>query len=371
MNYQKIYKHRHWFISFLLFCFFLIFAYFFVFYFIPRVLSENDISNTQKQGIIFQNERWSGEITITGDVWAFPGTVVTVSQGTKILVASEDHFNLHFLPWDLRSGLNVGKESFGVKNGELYRDEAHKIQLNFGKIYALSTKEQPIEITSKETDFPSPYDFNGLTIDEGILGHVKISNYRRLLIGDKVTIRDSVLSNSGECAVCIEYNSPTISNNIFSKNVRNYIWILGGSPKISDNLFQSSHGEGIVFDPKIVAMPIIYHNSFEMPDQVALHILSGNEEEGGIVAFNDFAGGNKILMPCDSKMKFIQNQMRGVIEFENSGNCNGTMIMGPNYWLSRDRNAIIREKFINKEANFQILLPSVLTSSPSTTGRRK
>lgn len=371
MYYQAIFKHRHWFITLFLSIAILFAILFFIFFCIPRILPEAELSNTQKQGIIFRNERWSGEITVTGDIWAFPGSKVEIMPGTKVLVSNSDHSNLHYLPWDLRSGLNVGKTSFGVKNGELFRDEGNKIQLNFAKIYAIGTKEQPIEITSKGSYPPSPYDFNGISINEGILSFVKISNYRQMTIGDNVTIRDSELTNSGECAVCIEYNSPTVANNVFSKNVRNYIWILGGSPKISDNLFGVSKGTGIIFDPKIIGMPIIYHNSFEMPEQIALKILSGDEDEGGVVAFNDFAGGSTILLPCNSKLKFIQNQIRGRIELANSGNCIGSLVMGPNYWLSSDRNAIIKEKFINKESNFQIILPSILTSTPSTTGRRK
>lgn len=371
MYYQTVFKHRHWFITLFFVVVVLISVYFFVFFFIPRILPEADFSNTQKSGIIFRNERWSGEITITGDIWAFPGSKVVITPGTKILISNEDHFNLHFLPWDLRSGLNVGKDSFGVKNGELFRDERNKIQLNFARIYAIGTKEQPIEITSKGSSSPSPYDFNGLTINEGILGFVKMSNYRQLSIGDKVTIRDSELMNSGECAICIEYNSPTIVKNVFRDNLRNYIWTLGGSPKINDNLFLSSKGDGIVIDPKTIGAPIIYHNSFEMPNQVVIKLLSGNEEIGGVVAYNDVAGSNKILLPCDSKMKLIQNQIRGVIEFSKSGNCNGNFTMGPNFWFSKDRNAILKEKFIGREANFEVTIPVVLNYPPKNVGIRK
>lgn len=368
---KEIFKHRHWFITLLFFTVVLTVVYFFIFFFVPRILPEAKFSNTEKQGIIFRNERWSGEIIVTGDIWAFPGSTVVITPGTKILILKEDHSNLHLLPWDLRSGLNVGKDSFGVKNGELYRDEKNKIQLNFAKIYAIGTKQQPIEITSKESGSPSPNDFNGLTIKEGILGFVKISNYRRLLIGDSVTIRDSEFTNSGECAVCIEYGNPTVVNNVFRNNLRNYIWVLGGSPKINDNLFLPSHGDGVVIDPNIIGAPIIYHNSFKMSDQVVLKLLSGGEDKGGVVAFNDFAGSNKILLPCNSKIKFLQNQIGGVIEFAKSDSCTGSFIIGQNYWFSKDRNAIIREKFIGKGSSFDIIIPVVLNSPPANIGRRQ
>lgn len=371
MYYQAIFKYRHWFITLFSIAAVLLIIYLLIFFFIPRILPEVKFSNTKKQGIIFRNERWSGEIIVTGDIWAFPGSTVVVAPGTKILISNGDHFNLHFLPWDLRSGLNVSQDSFGVKNGELYHDERNKIQLNFAKIYAIGTKQQPIEITSEESNSPSPYDFNGLTIDEGILGFVNISNYRRLLVGDKVTIRDSELTNSGECAVCIEYNNPTIVNNVFRNNLRNYIWVLGGSPKINDNLFLPSKGNGIVVDPHIIGAPIIYHNSFKMSNQVALKLLSGSEEKGGVVAFNDFTGSNKILLPCNSKMKFLQNLIGGVVEFAKSDSCTGSFVIGQNYWFSKDRNAIIREKILGKESSFDIVIPVVLDYPPANIGRRQ
>ena len=122
MNYKKLYHHRHWFINLSLAAIALILLTLFVFYIIPRILPETKFSNTKRNGIIFQDEVWSGVITITGDIWSVPGAKVTVVPGTKILVSRQDNFNLNFSPWDLRSGMNLGKESFGVKNGELFRD---------------------------------------------------------------------------------------------------------------------------------------------------------------------------------------------------------------------------------------------------------
>jgi hypothetical protein len=371
MYYQTIFRHRHWFINLFFLILVLAISYFFIFFIIPKILPEGQICNTKKQGIIFRNEVWKGEIRITGDVWAFPGSKIEIMPGAKILISKDDHFNLHFFPWDLRSGLNTDKESFGVRNGELFRDERNRIQLNFAKLYAIGTKEMPIEISPFDSNSQSPYDFNGLSVGEGVLAFVKISNYRKLTIGDKVTVRDSEFSNSGDCAICLEYDSPTIANNVFNKNLRSYIRLVGGSPKINDNLFLPSKGEGIVVEPKRFGSPIIYHNSFEMPNQVALRFISGAEEKGGIVAFNDFAGSNRILIPCDSKVDFIQNEMHGLIEFSKSGNCIGTFTMGPNFWFSKDRNAIIKEKFIGKESGFEIVLPVVLSSSPSDVGKRK
>lgn len=336
----------------------------------PRILPVDLVSNTSKSGLIFRREEWSGEIKVKGDIWAMPGTTVSVKPGSKILVVKEgDSFNLHWMPWELRSGLNTGEESFGVDNGELYWDERQKIQIHLSKFFVWGTKEQPVEIRSEETRPGSPYDFNVIKMDEGILSNVRMSNYRKFIVGDKVTIRESEFKNVGECAVCAEYVSPSIFKNSFEGTLRTNILVIGGSPKINDNLFTGS-GEGITVDPKKIGAPIIYHNNFEL-GAVALKFLTGSETVGGAVALNDFSGPSAITIPCDSKVKFVQNQIKGVLKLAPSGNCGGSLVLGPNYWLSKDRQAILREKIVGREQRFEVLLPSVLQSSPSGVGRRQ
>ena len=122
----------------------------FVAYFVPQILPEAKVSNRQKSGIIFRNESWSGEITITGDIWAMPGTRVNIIPGTKISVRRlGDIFNLDWLPWHLKQGMNTEEEWMGVKNGEFFWDEQNKISLYFAKVYALGMKEQPIIIEAE------------------------------------------------------------------------------------------------------------------------------------------------------------------------------------------------------------------------------
>lgn len=359
----------HWFIHLSLLILFLALFWVFVGFILPRLLPVTPVSDTSKSGFIFRRENWSGEIKVKGDIWAFPGTTVSVEPGSKILVAKEgDNFNLHWLPWELRSGLNTGTESLGVKNGELYWDERQKIQIHLAKFFVWGTKEQPVEIRSEETRPGSPYDFNVMKMDEGILSHVVMSNYRKFLVGGNVTIRESEFNIVGECAVCTMYASPSILRNTFKGSLRTNIMVVGGSPKINDNLF-SGVGEGITVDPKRFGAPVIYHNNFEV-DGVALRFLTGSEEVGGAVALNDFSGPSAITIPCDSRVKFVQNQIKGVFRLAPSGNCIGSLALGPNYWLSGDRQAILREKIVGREQRFEVLLPSVLQNSPSGVGRR-
>ena len=328
------------------------------------------MADTSKYGLILRDERWSGEVKITGEIWSLPGTTVTVDPGTKILVAtSRDKFTLHWLPWQIKSGLNTGKDQFRVKNGELYWDEQQKIQLHFAKLLVWGTKEQPVQIISDTPRPGSPFDFNVIAMDGGILSHVKMGNYRRFEVGDNVTIRDSEFTNVGECAVCTDYTSPSVINNVFQNSLRAYINVTGGNPKINDNLFLLSFGEGIVIDPRKLGAPLVYHNTFEMPQSVALRFLSGGKNSGGAVSLNIFAGGTTIVLPCDSRVKIIQNEIGGVIKLS-SGSCVGSLTLDPNYWFSSDRQAILQEKIVGKEAQFKVLLPAVLFNSPNEVGRR-
>lgn len=361
----------HWFLRLAILIFLLLGLWFFIGYLLPKLLPPVSVNNAPRNGIIYRSQKWSGEIRIRGDIWSMPGAVVTIDPGTRIIVESkEDRFNLNWLPWSIRSGINSGRDSFGVKNGEPFWDETEKIQMHFAKFYALGTKEQPVIIESDTPRPGSPYDFNGIFLDQGILSHVQASNYRRLKVGNSVTVRDSQFENVGDCAVCVDYTSPTIANNIFSGAVRAYLSVVGGSPKISDNLFRASRAEGVIVDPKQAGSPVIYHNSFEMPGQVVVRFLSGSEEVGGAISLNNFAGGSSIILPCDSRVKIIQNEIKGLVKLANSGNCVGSLVLGPNYWYTEDRTAILREKVTGREAGFEVLIPSILTSSPSGAGRR-
>ncbi|MDO8570822.1 MAG: NosD domain-containing protein [Candidatus Daviesbacteria bacterium] len=370
---EKYLPKIHWFLRFVIVIFCLALMWFFIAYIIPNILPVKNVSNTSKFGFVSRNEIWSGDIKIIGDIWALPGTTVTIAPGTRVLIADHgDRSNMHFFPADLRSGLNTKEESFGVRNGELFWDEGQKISLSFAKLYAIGTKQQPIIIKSDVLYPPSPYDFNLFSMGSGIFSNVRMSNYRRFQIGSDVSVRDSEFKNVAECSICVEYDTkPTIVNNLFENSLREYILIEGASPKISDNWFMASKGKGIVVDPKTIGTPLIYYNNFEMPGQIAIEFLGGAEDNGGAISFNNFAGASIIQIPCDSKVKLNQNLIKGVIKFSHSGNCVGDFIIGSNYWQTTDKKAILNEKIVDKEKGFNVLLPSILKNdSQVQVGKR-
>lgn len=358
----------HWFFKLLIILGITFLPWVFISSILPKILPVEYRSDSEVWGLIIRNQVWEGTIRIKGDIITASSTTITLKPGTNILVdKDDDKFNLDYLPWHLKKGVNTNLAYQGVEKGQPFWDESQKIQLHFSRIDAIGTKEQPIVIRS-DSSSPSPYDFNILSVRQGVISNVHASNYRRFEIGDKVTVRDSVFKNTGECSICISFGSPVVINNNFESSLRESIWILRASPKIADNLFNNLVGAGIRLDPQTIGQPIISNNTFEMPSKVALDILSGEEEEGGVVSFNFFSGNSVIKLPCDSKIKIVENSLLGLIEFL-VGSCDRTYTFGSNYWGIQDKQTVLAEKILKKEKKFKILIPYLLKDSPKGVGK--
>lgn len=359
----------HWFLKFLIILVVLIFSWGVLGYLVPYILPLENISNRDISGIIYRNQKWSGTVKVKGDLATLPGVTVTLDPGTKVLVAiSGDRFNFDILPWHLKSGFNSGEEERGVKKGEPYWNEKEKIQLHFSRLIGLGTKQQPIRIAS-DSRFGSPYDFNIIAIKSGILVNAEISDYRRFEVGEEVVIRDSIIGNTGECSVCITKGKPVILGNRFENSIRENIWVNFASPRITDNIFLNTIGEGIKIDTGEEGVPIISHNEFEMPGKTAIDIVSGGEEGSGVISFNRFSGGSTIRMACNTKITISENHLESRI-FWRSGDCSGSYTFGPNFWQTSDKETIFRERMLNKEKDFQVLIPYILDKPSKEVGVR-
>lgn len=357
----------HWFFKILILFGVLGFFVTFVLFIRPKLLPEKQIKNKEIYGIIWQDERWSGVIRVTGDVLAVPGVRINVEPGTQILVANKgDKSNMDFIPVHLKSVINTDpQEIFGVRHGEPFMDEGQKISLRFFKFYAKGASGQQIILTS-DTSSKSPYDINTIWIGSGVLSNTRISDYRRLEIGANVIISDSFISDSGECSVCISFGKPQILNNVFSGSLRDYIWVSRASPLISGNSFLPIKGNGIVVNPKRIGAPNILNNDFQLPGQSGVYFLTGGEKVGGVISGNLFAAGD-ITIPCDSKLKIFGNHIKSNLRFLKSGNCVGTFLLGKNFWEVDSEEKVISQKIIDKEPQFKIKLDGLLKSSPVKT----
>lgn len=359
----------HWFFKLLFGLLIFVSPVCFILIILPNLLPIQYVSNSDIAGFILRDQVWEGTIKVKGDIFTALRTTITLKPGTVILVSiNNDKTNVDYLPWHLRSGINIREEYHGVRNGEPFWDETNKIQLHFARLNAEGTKEQPIIIRSDSPGSTSSYDINSITIGQGTINNTSLSNYRRLEVGDKVTIRNSHFNHIGECAICITSGKPQVLNNFFENIRREAIWVYKSAPVISGNFFVNLIGAGIRIDPQAQGQPNITHNSFEMPNNLAVDILSGSEDEAGSITYNYFAGSSLISLPCDSKISFIANSLMGSIKFSNAG-CNFPYIFGSNYWGTKEIQSIIDAKIIGKEKTLKILIPALLNHPPKTVGK--
>lgn len=362
---QKI----HWFFK-VLFAAAATYTIWVIFYFgLPQVLPEQRIVNGQVYGLIFSNQVWEGEVRVIGDIYTLTSSTVKVMPGTKILVAIQgDKSNLDWLPWHKKSGVNVGKPYKGVATGEPFWDESEKIQIHFNNLEILGEVQRPVEIRS---DAPqgSPYDFNVLSVNTGRIANAYFSNYRRLQSKSDLVVFNSTFKDTGECALCLYSGRPKVFSSTFENSLKESIWVLRASPEISNNLFINLQGTGIKIDSKKLSVPQITNNVFEMPQGVAINMVSGGQLEEGLIARNIFAGNSQIKIACDSKIKISDNVILGQVAFSNG--CTGSFTFGPNFWGTPDAKIIIKDKILNKYDKFAIFIPNVLLSPPKDAGRNK
>jgi hypothetical protein len=359
----------HWFFYFLIGVFLFGWLYLVFAYGIAFIMPSKNVANAAISGLLVRNQIWEGEIEIVGDIMTTPGTKVTIKPGTIVKIQPiGDKFNFHFWPWQLRSGINTGESYHGINTNEPFLDEREKIQVNFSHLEAIGTKQQPIYFRSASVN-PSRYDINLISVKHGIIASTMLSHYRRLEIANDVSVRDSVLREVGECAVCIKYGQPSVINNIFEQALRQSVWVEGGNPRIVDNLFSNLNGQGVVVDPMRLGSPVISNNVFEMPGREALVLLTGLETNPGEVQLNRFSGNSVLKIACDSQIKLSQNSILGQVSFIGNG-CGGEYTFGPNFWSVNDVRTILQERILNKDKEFTIKIPTVLTVPPMGVGRR-
>lgn len=362
-------RWMHWFLKLLIIFSALFTTLFFIVFVRPLIIAPLDVSNAQKYGVIWQNERWSGTIRITGDLFALPGVKIEVLQGTQIYVSSKnDKSNMDFYPNHAKTGINdSGQIKDQIRPGEPFLDEKQKISVRLSTVDIKGVMEQPVIIAS-DAPSKSPYDFNKISIRKGVVSYSNFSNFRRLEIGGNVTIRDSVFTDIGECSICINSGSPTILNNVFIRSLRDHIWVEKASPRIANNIFLPDAKNGIVVNPGKKGHSEIANNEFQVTKGYAVVFLTGGEKVGGVIIKNLFASGD-ISLPCDSKVSMVQNHIKTNLNFQKSGNCVGNFLVDLNYWEIDNPKEVVKSRITGTEPQFKINLTGVLKQSPKDTGR--
>ncbi len=331
-----------------------------IIFFLPAILPKEMIRNTRVHGLIIRDQVWSGTIRLDGDILTLPGTSITIEMGTNVIVSKNgDQSNFDFLPWHSKQGINTGPFDHGVETGDPFWDEGQKISLKFARLYSLGTKQYPITITSEDIN-GSRFDINQISIQQGNIDFTHFSNYRKLKVGDKVTIKNSKFNNSDECSICINQGNSQIISSNFQNSQKGYIRVDGGSPLISSNYFWESSSDGIVYWGDYTTVNV-YENFFQLPSQRVIKII--RPYTIGAIARNFISSGD-IELPCNSNVKVIHNLIKSKVIFRSENNCQGEYIFDQNYWDTKERDEILNARIVGSTSKFKVKIPFVLTAPP-------
>ena len=357
----KAIKKLHWFLKFAVISTAIFIPVFIIYFISVRVLPDQVLVNTEVYGFVFRNQVWQGTINISGDLVTLPGTKVSVLPGTKVVVSRRgDRYNLDYLPWHIKNGINTSDLFHGVDTGEPFWDEREKIQLRFSRLEVIGTQELPVEITSDSVP-GSPYDINLIKVRAGNFNFVNFSNYRRLEVGDKINITNSNFRKTGVCSICISFGEPLIYKNTFQGSVKSYLWIGLASPKISKNKFLESNGDGIIYSGDNTSNVIVVGNTFSIPGKKSIKVLP--VDEGGVISNNFIASGD-IELPCNSKVAIKQNYIRSNVIFNTQGGCNGEYVFEPNFWEILNPRETLESRIVGRTTDFKVKIPYALPKSP-------
>jgi len=248
-------------------------------------------TNQTTSGRMAENEIWTGEILITGDVEIPAGVTLTIESGTVIRFTPERD--------DQHS-----PDEYSPSEPETLHTTIISIVL-LGTLEARGTPEQPITFTSA-SDVPGDMDWQSIMLEDGgtaILDYVVIEHgYFGIQINSsnvEVTVTNSTFHEITTCCICTgryplgetiiirgnhfnkcgreavdTYPSHTfeVSHNIFSEN---YVGVvsLGSSVKILNNLFiNNGRGVGVYAE----GTPEIIGNEFTENNGAAIHITGAS-----------------------------------------------------------------------------------------------
>lgn len=323
--------------------------------FLPSRVIEGEI-----KGVIFQNQIWSGNINISGDLITMPLVWITIEPGTKIYINKNgDKNNFDVLPWHLKHGINTGPPERGILSGEPFWDESEKIFVYISNLKSNGEINNPILITS--ASMGSPYDVNLIKIGNGEISNTIFSNYRRLEVGQNIKIRESKFENTGECAICINSGSPLLEANTFINNKRDYINIKSASPLIKGNTFLESEGDGIFVESGDSSRVRIFENKFQMPSRKAIKV--GSDIARVNISENNFITGD-IDLPCKNLSRLVNNKISGKVIFRNIGDCKGEYTILENYWEILDPESILNARISGTSEKFKVIIPRIFKNPP-------
>ena len=271
---------------------------------------ETCLNDCTKTGVINEDEVWGGKIHVTGDVWVKEGATLTILPGTVIEVAAMSD--------DQHGGEDKPHDPPFPKDPDRTETNSTMI-LIFGILNASGTPDNMIVFTS-DSDEPTTYDWDGLSINHGKLEYaiVEYARYNNFQESSDVVVANSIIRNSLECCICIGHSkliSPQILNNDIYNCGHEGIDYAGGSAIIKGNYFHLENPE-IQPDPFRGGLGmVVYKNTYPTIEDnifkkltIAIY-FSGNskhpEEQGKeVIIKNNRIENNRVVFSIDSDYLF-------------------------------------------------------------------
>ncbi|MBI2996015.1 MAG: right-handed parallel beta-helix repeat-containing protein [Candidatus Melainabacteria bacterium] len=233
-------------------------------------------------GEINEDQIWSGNIHVTGDIWVNRGVTLTILPGTVIKVSafSDDQHGGKDHPHD--PPFPNDPDRIETKSTQIIID---------GSLNAIGTPDKRIVFTS-DSENPTTYDWDGLLISRGKLKYaiIEYARYNNIQESSNVVIANSIIRNALECCLCIGHAkpvSPRILNNEIYNCGHEGIDYAGGSALIEGNYFHLENPEiqpnptigrnGIIVYKN--AYPIIKKNTFKKLVDAILFLNDALNEE--------------------------------------------------------------------------------------------
>ncbi len=219
-----------------------------------------EIHNQNISGEIREDQIWSGEIYVTGDITVIDGVNLTILPGTVIEVALTDDQN-HFFGSD-----QPITDIYFPKDPPFYEKEKITIMIH-GILNAVGTVDNRIIFTSVSEN-PTTHDWHGLYISHGRLEYALVE-YAQGNIGiqhsSDVVISNNIIRNSLTCCICIGHSSqlsPQILNNDVYNCGHETIDYAGGSALIKGNYFHLENPEIQPDPPRGGVGIVVYKNTY-------------------------------------------------------------------------------------------------------------
>ncbi len=276
---------------------------------------DNQANIIKKAGEINKDEIWSGVILVENDVVVPKNSSLTIDKGSKVRF---------------------------VRNVKLIVD---------GTLYAEGEENKSITFTSNETD-PKPGNWGGLIFNETSLNsklEFCVFQFHNAIVcrSDSLKLNNCIITEGSLAGIIFEITSPTIEDNIITKNNVGIICDKSSSPIISHNAITSNLNDGI--ECKGSSFPTISYNVISNNRRNGIYCYSGATP---IISFNNITFNGSWAVSGGGKLSsnFIKgNREQGMDAVDTNESLSSSQYQGVENVESARSSAILEAGVRKKE----------------------